>query len=225
MRYNSVAKIAIRSGAMLAAALLLAGCFDVDFNVNIKRDGSGSIAVKMALGPQLTEAVKGEKMDGRKGLLAPHNPGTAVTTAIVDGRRVVTETLRFAKLSDVTMETMTLEVIDRGPGPFGVKLSRVRLAPSNSRPGSTPTPSGTISADVFRGYHYGMTMHLPCIVAKATPTDRDGKKLDLKVENSMANGATVEWKMPLVLMDASAPAFEIECWSWHGIVPGKTKAK
>jgi hypothetical protein len=219
----------LRIAGVLASALLLAGCFDIAFDIDLKSDGSGTIAAKTVLSRDMSKLAKEDKGKSTPELLAKDNKAVTVTRSETDGRLTTGETLAFRRLSDVSLDDSRFEVIDLGRTIYGVDRSHIRFVTggeSDRKGGREPSEKSEIVTSLLKGYFYTLTLHVPCNVGKASSPKISGTAVAPNIQTSFWHGSTVQWKLPMELFFAAAgkrQVFEVECWSWFGIPAGKTK--
>jgi hypothetical protein len=211
-----------------AAVFVLAGCLDITFDIAIDSDGSGAIAVATVFSKEMSQAAESKNSGPSEIMLSRDNKNVRVKREMKDGRYSVTESLSFKQLSDVTLSESVLEVADLGRTFYGTDRTRVRWA-GKQQPGkhSGEAKGDKEVSDLFKGYFYTVTMHVPCNVTYAGQPKIGGTVIKPDVQISLLHGSTVQWKVPMELIERDAgdgqPAFDLECWSWYGIKPGKTK--
>jgi hypothetical protein len=231
MTGNSSAHSRIASfAAIAAAAFLLAGCFDVTFDIDLHNDGGGKVTVTTVLSKEMTAmANQGGKKGPNAMFLAKHNKTAQVTSETRDGRLAVSEAMTFKKLSDLEFGDAALEVTNLGRSFFGVNHTRIRWISQEEKKGkqSKYSPFTNAVASPFKGFFFTLRMHVPCNVSKASKFMVNGELLRPRVFGNWLSGSVVEWKIPLDQMigtEESTPrVFEVECWSWYGVKAGKTR--
>lgn len=219
-----------RIAVLAATSLLLAGCFDLKIGVDLKSDGSGTLTNEVIFSKEMTDTLKqtGGKMPQPK-----MNEGGRQTSAIRGGQMVQTNVVTFTSVSGLKMSGQGLEVRDLGRTWFGAHRSEIVLGGSNqsgSKPSSSDRNNPFYKAMMaqFEGHFVSVTMHVPCNVSRADPIRVGNKSVAPSIESSWSSGATVRRKLSLLdMMSDHGPGdarFSLECWSWNGIVPGKSKA-
>ncbi|MBS0471904.1 MAG: hypothetical protein JSR60_12580 [Proteobacteria bacterium] len=220
---------ATRAAVLLAAGLLLSGCFDLNIGLNLKSDGSGTLTNEVIFSKEMTDTFKqtGGKLPQPKA-----SNGGKQTSAMRGGRLVQTNLITFSAVSGITMSGQGLEVRDLGRTWFGAHRSAIVLG-SSGKPAPKPSTSDKDNPFYkammaqFDGHFVSVTMAVPCNVSHADPIKMGKRSIAPTVESSWTSGATVRWKVPLhdMLSDdgTNDVRFALECWSWNGIAPGKSK--
>jgi hypothetical protein len=224
----------LASGAVFAAAaFVLCGCFDVQYDVTLRNDGSGSVVTKIAYDKETSGYMtqNGAKPQTESKVLRNGKP-VPKTSKMQDGRLTETQTVDFKRLSELTMPGTGIEVIDMGRSFLGADTSRVRMnfgkrGADPKKPGGESPATNKMIAEIMNGHYLTVTLHLPCNVETANNLSIAGTKVAPTVEKSMFHGSTVAWKIPMAAVFNSsnneAPKFDVVCWSWYGIPAGKSK--
>ena len=214
-------------------ALLLTGCFDARYDVGLNNDGSGSIAIEIVLDKDLSRDLL---KDGKGKLDKQANQSQLGKNAktnqrVENGSIVVSQSLAFKSLSDITGGDVDVEVQNLGRSFVGVSRSRIRLATTNNRAKAKHDSGGEMAdqfvSQMFKGHEMRVTMHLPCTVESAQELHHNGAVYAAKVDKSWFAGSTVEWRLPmadaLALQEHGHSDFVATCWSWSGITPGRSR--
>jgi hypothetical protein len=219
----------------VVAALLLSGCFDGHYDIGLKNDGSGTVAVDLVLDTDLSRDVlkegKGKFQQADQSQLGKNAHSSQ---RVENGSLIISQRLNFKSLSEITGGNVDIEVSSLGRSTFGVARSRIRFATSRN-----PGEKGQKQADdvgdqlidqMFKGHEMRVTMHLPCQVESAEPLRRDGAVYAPTVNKNWFGGATVEWRVPMpvmIKMDSHGGPhdFVATCWSFAGIKPGRSRVK
>lgn len=226
MTYRTIVRHASRVGVAIAASFLLSGCLDIAFDISLKGNGTGSIAVGTTFGPQLTELMKDDKTDTSDTFLAKYNKDAVISEDIVNNRLTRTETIDFKALSDVTLAGSSLEVSDLGQTAEGRYRQHIRFVPDADKDDEESDQDSKKTAAIFKGYFFSTTIHVPCTVTEATPKAVGDTPIEARIENGTGGGATVSWKIPLdllILNGGDLPTFDIDCVCAKPMPPGVTK--
>lgn len=220
---------------LLVMAFSLAGCFDIQFDVTLHSDGSGNIRTTAEMSKELSGLMqmdkdkKGKTKDRDLSILAKNNKNVAVETSVKGGRVTAIERKAFKSLSDLSLGETRLEVVDLGRSFPGVDRTRVRWLSSADFKGMSkdnPEARDPMILNFFKGYAYALTLRLPCNVTNANEMKLGTVTVKPEIAKRWNNESTVKWTVPmdaLLAAESGPPVFEVECWSWAGIKPGKTK--
>jgi hypothetical protein len=227
---SGLTKTLARGAVLTAAGLLLAGCFDLTVDIGLKNDGSGTLTTEVVFSKEMTDTFKstGGKIPQPKNV-----NGGRQTSTMRNGQMVQTNVMTFTNVSGLKMAGQALEVSDGGRTWFGAHRSGIAWS-SGGKPGKKGEPPPDKNNPFYKammaqfaGHYVTVTMAVPCNVEHADPIKVNGKTVEPSVEGSWSNGATVRWKIPLLDMISdehpSDSRFALQCWSWYGIVPGKSK--
>ncbi len=220
----------------VVAALLLAGCFDGHYDIGLKNDGSGTVAVDLVLDKDLSRDVlkqgKGKFQQADQSQLGKNAHSSQ---RVENGSLIISQKLDFKSLSEITGGNVDIEVTKLGRSTFGIARSRIRFAASRNPAAKghqqAPGDVGDQFIDqIFRGHEMRVAMHLPCQIERAEPLRRDGAIYAPTVHKSWFGGATVEWRVPMPVMiktdSRGGPRdFVATCWSFAGITPGRSRTK
>lgn len=218
------------------AALLLSGCFDGHYDIGLKNDGSGTVAIDLILDKDLShDILKEGKGKFKQADQSQLGKNAHSSQRVENGSLIISQSLAFKSLSEITGGNVDIEVANLGRSTFGVAHSRIRFATSRS-PGAkgqkqAPGDVGDQLIDqMFKGHEMRVTMHLPCQVESAEPLRRDGAVYAPTVHKSWFGGSTVEWRVPMPVMikmdsHGGPHAFVTTCWSFAGITPGRNRTK
>ena len=75
------------------------------------------------------------------------------------------------------------------------------------------------------GHTLTMTMELPCTVTRADEVKLNFAQVAPSVSRDLLQGSTVRWVVPLRALFATPNGkitFEVECFSFAGVKPGRT---
>ncbi len=217
-----------------ASAFILSGCFDVQYDVTLHNDGSGTISTKIVYDKEMSAyaSQKGNTPQTESKILRNGKP-VPRTSKMRDGLLIEEQIVDFARLSDLTLPGNGVEVADLGRSILGVDTSRVHVNFGKPQSGSASkrdeeSPGAKkMIAQIMDGHYLTVTMHLPCTVEKANTLSMMGTTITPVVEKSWLHGSTVKWQIPMALVFTSsnkdAPQFDVVCWSWMGIPAGKSK--
>jgi hypothetical protein len=225
----------LASGAVFAAsAFILGGCFDVQYDVTLHNDGSGTISTKIVYDKEMSAyaSQKGNTPQSESDVLRNGKPVPRVSK-MRDGRLTEEQIVDFVRLSDLTMPGNAVEVTDLGRSILGVDRSRVQVnfgKPQNrtaAKHDEESPEAKKMIAEIMNGHYLTVTLHLPCNVENANTLKMAGTVIVPDVEKSMFHGSTVKWQIPMATVFTSsnkdAPRFDVVCWSWMGIPAGKSK--
>src|SRR6185312_14669563 len=168
----------VRFALVAVTACALAGCFDLDQNLSVNRDGSGRYTFAVTLDGAMADAMKNGKGDDKSNPLAPNK--ATVATVSHDGKVTKTATVDFKALSEITLknERMSLKVLDAGL--FGITPKRVRFRHSFAvgdakaeRSGGTSKSDDQMSqqllAGLFGNHEYSFTLTVPGSIERVAP--------------------------------------------------------
>lgn len=214
----------ISIAVVFASAVLLAGCFDLQFDLTLHNDGSGTMVAKTTLNKEMSAMAAKDKDKPSGSLLAKNNKNVRQTAKNENGIVSMEETVEFKRLSDIALEGDGLEVTDLGRSIFGVDRTRIRWDLGADKK-DKDREGGDMAAQVFAGHYLTVNMQLPCNVETAAALSLDGKQIVPVVKKSLLNGSTVQWRIPLEQLFAggSNAQIDVTCWSWYGIPAGKTR--
>jgi hypothetical protein len=222
-----------RFAVLLAAGLLLGGCFDAHYDIALDNDGSGSIAMDVLLDKDISRDIL---KNGKPGLTTERKGGLGRNAVerrrVENGRIVISQTLAFKTLSEISASDVDLEVRDLGRTFYGMDRSLIRFSAGDNggrrnQDGHDAFAAG-FAAQMFKGHEMRVVMHLPCTVEMAnTPAYEDARFVP-KVEKSWFHGSSVEWKLPMAAMMAMSEdggtSFTVTCKSFRGIPAGRSGA-
>ena len=130
---------------LCGAAILLAGCFDVQLGINLHNDGSGAVTTRIILSKEMTDMAAAGRSKPMPALLGKDNRNVRTTSEIRNGQLVTEETVGFAHLSDVPLSDDNIEVTNLGRTFFGAARSRIRwsLGSTHNDPNAAPIVLGS----------------------------------------------------------------------------------
>lgn len=229
-----------RAALLCSAALLLTGCFDGQYDVGLKNDGSGRVAVRIVLDKELSRDILKDGKGKLKQQKLESDLGKNARTSqhVENGQIVIDHSLDFRSLSEVTGGDVEIEVRNAGRTGFGATKSIVRFATSADPAKTHDKKDGgddygaEILNQMFKGHEMRVTLHLPCVVENANTIfdPHDKAAYAPKIDKSWFRGSTVEWRLPMAVALAQeihgGPRFyTATCWSFSGITPGRSRTK
>jgi hypothetical protein len=223
-----------RAFVLASAAVLLTGCFDGHYDLGLKNDGSGRLAVEIVLDKDLSRDILKEN----KGKLSPELDHSSLgknarkSQRIENGAIVIAETLDFRSLPEVSGGNVDIEVKALGRTILGAARSQDRFA-ATAHPAGGPKNDRSdfgrqLVDQVFKGHTFTLTMRLPCVVEGASTVVADGVSYSPKIDKGWFRGSTVAWSMPMSAAfgsEGTARDFTATCWSYAGITPGRSRAR
>lgn len=214
-------------------SLVLAGCFDARYDVNLNNDGSGRVAVDVVLDKEISQDMLKRNAKGMDFQPDGSQLGKSAQTErrVENGQIIVRQTLDFKTPAEINAREVNLTIDDLGRSILGVARSRIRLStgkhPTGPKDINDRTVGDKIVTEMFKGHEIRVTMHLPCTVENARELMRDKSVFAPTVKKSWFGTSTVTWRMPLaeylILQNRrERDVFEAICWSWAGIKPGRS---
>jgi hypothetical protein len=213
-----------RVAAVLAAALALAGCFDLELTLNLNSDGSGSLSSRAILSKHVAElGGGGDPPESR--LLGDHR--VRRKAQIRNGQLVQEEMTEFESLALLRgIEGGSIEVTSRGRSWWGGERSRVRwVLKTTKRASDAPPPDPRLIESMVRGHILIVEMNLPCTVSHARDVKLNTATIEPYVSRAVFFGSKVRWVVPLSALVATPNdkvTFDVECLSFSGIRQGRT---
>ena len=183
----------LRAGAAGLAVLLVAGCFDLEHDVTIKGDGSGSVRVAL-----ITDPVLGKDTDFES-ILESDDRDSEIREYSEDGKFIHEEIIRFDSLEDLTLqdEEMRVSAAPRmfwGLGPNQARFERTLYVDAKN------SDEFRIMERVFLDHTYSFSVTLPGFVTGAAAVTANGKTIEPE-----RSGATTTWVIPLADLAVSEP--------------------
>ena len=221
---GAITKRNIRTAAILATALLLAGCFDLELTLKLNSDGSGTLSTRAIVSKELIDLGNGKPPDSK---LLGESGQVRHKTEIRNGQLVQEETTDFDSLDQLRgIEGGRIEVTAQGHTFWGAERSRVRwILRTSKHPTDAPPPDPRVVEMMVGGHILIVEMDIPCTVMKAETVKLNTTSVAPIVSSDVISGSTVRWVVPLSALFATPNdqiAFDVECWSFAGIKPGKT---
>jgi hypothetical protein len=213
-----------RLALIVAAAFALTGCFDLELTLNLNSDGSGTLASRAILSKQIVDLgartrppesrLLGEGRVRRK-------------TEIRNGQLVQEEFTEFDNLQELRgIEGGSIEVTARGSTFWGAERSRVRwILRTSKHQSEAPPPDPRMIEPMVRGHILIVEMNVPCTVTTARDVTLNTTTVPAYISRNVLAGSKVRWVVPLAALMATPNdkiVFDLECWSFAGIKPGKT---
>jgi hypothetical protein len=215
----------VLAAAALAGALALSGCFDLELTLKLNSDGSGTLSTRAILSKQIVDlGARGRPPESR--LLGQHGR-VRRKSEIRNGELVQEEIAEFASLEDLRgIKGGTIEVTSRGTTFWGAERSRVRwILHTSKRQSDAPPPDPRIVENLVRGHILIVEVNIPCTVTDARDVKLNTTSVPPYVTRDVLRGSRVRWVVPLSALMATPNdkiVFDVECWSFAGIKPGKT---
>jgi|WetSurMetagenome_2_1015567.scaffolds.fasta_scaffold31870_3 hypothetical protein len=221
-----------RFAVLLGAGLLLGGCFDAHYDIALNNDGSGSIVMDVLLDKDVSRDIlqKNGKPDFKTEKKGGLGKNAVERRRVENGRIVISQSLAFKTMTEISASDVDLEVRDLGRTLYGMERTLIRFgAGDNGGRRNTdkhdPFAAG-FAAQIFKGHEMRVSMHLPCTVESANTLSYEDASYVPKVEKSWFHGSSVEWKLPMVAMmamsEAGGTSFTVTCKSFRGIKPGRS---
>jgi hypothetical protein len=212
-------------GAVIAASLALAGCFDLELTLNLNSDGSGSLSTRAILSKEMVDL--GVRTDPPESRLLGDGHRVRRKSQIRNGQLVQEESTEFSALEQLRgIEGGTIEVASRGSTFWGGERSRVRWTLYTSKRASdAPPPDPRLIEHAVRGHILIVEMNLPCTVSHARDVKLNTTTVSPYISRALLFGSKVRWVVPLSALVATPNdkiAFDVECISFSGIKPGRT---
>ena len=224
MSIGATMKRTLGIGAIFAAALLLAGCFDLELTLKLHGDGSGTLSTRAIVSRQVVDFGHGRLPDSK---LLGESGHVRHKTEIRNGQLVQEETTDFESLDQLRgIEGGRIEVTSQGRTFWGAERSRVRWVLRTSKQASdAPPPDPKVVEMMVKGHILIVEMDIPCTVMHAETVKLNFTSVTPFVSSDVISGSTVRWVVPLSALLATPNdqiAFDVECWSFAGIKPGRT---
>ncbi len=218
-------KRAFRIGAVLAAALLLAGCFDLELTLKLNSDGSGRLSTRAILSKQWVDLTGVNTPPDSK--LLGNDRRVRRKSEIRNGQLIQEEIRDFHSLSELRgVEGGSIEVTSLGRTFWGAEQTRVRwVLRASKRESDAPPPDPSVVDSLIAGHIVIMEIDVPCTVTRADPVKLNTTSVGAFVNSDVIQGSTVRWLVPLKALVATPNdkiVFQMECWSFEGIRPGKS---
>lgn len=213
--------------AVMAAALVLSGCFDLELTLTLNSDGSGQLSTRAILAKQVVDLATRDRPPESR-LLGESNR-VRRKAEVRNGQLVQEESTEFDSLDQLQgIKGGSIEVTSRGGTFWGAERSRVRWVLYTTKgPSEAPPPDARLVESMVRGHILIMEMNLPCTVTKAHEVKLNTTSVPAYVSRDIVLGSKVRWVVPLSALLATPNdkvVFDVECWSFVGIKPGKTPA-
>ena len=191
------ARQGVRIAAVAAAALALAGCFDLELTLKLNGDGSGRLSTRAILAKEWVNLGAHAKPPESKLLGAGRHVHRK--SEIRNGQLVQEESTNFDNLSQLKgIEGGAIEVKSLGRTFWGAERTRVRwVLHTSKRPSEAPAPDPRILDSVLGGHTLTMTMELPCTVTRAEEVKLNFAQVAPSVSRDLLQGSTVRWVVPL----------------------------
>jgi hypothetical protein len=203
---------------LAVTACVLSACFDLDQDVSIHRDGSGTYRMAIAAEGAIGTALKDDRKN-KDDMLKPNK--AVVTTEVRGGKVIKTARVDFQKLSDIVLndESVSLTVLDRGW--FGITPSHMRFRRSymvdaaRAKQKAPVTGDDQIGRDMIKGifgdHTYSFSVTLPGSIDRIAPVKIDGVEVKPDVSGDFYHGHTIVWRMPLtMLFETNRLNFEVD---------------
>lgn len=200
----------LRWALLAVTACVLSACFDLDQDVSIHRDGSGSYRMTITAEGAIGTALKDDKKN-KDDMLKPNK--AVVTTEVRGGKVVKTARVDFRNLSELALndENVSLTVLDRGLfgiGPSHVRFRRTFLVDAARAKQKAPaTADDQIGKDMLRGifgdHTYSFSVTLPGSIDRVAPVRISGVEVKPDVSGDFYHGHTITWRMPLTMLFAT----------------------
>jgi hypothetical protein len=211
---------------LCGAAILLAGCFDVQLGIKLHNDGSGAVTTRIILSKEMTDMAAAGRSKPMPALLGKDNRNVRTTSEIRNGQLVTEETVGFAHLSDVPLSDDNIEVTNLGRTFFGAARSRIRWSLGSTHNDPNAGDMRAMAAFLV-GHTFTLSMEIPCHVEKASNVSVNGISMAPSVQGDWMRGSTVQWQVPLTAlfsgMNGGNVTFDAVCWSWLGIPSARTQ--
>jgi hypothetical protein len=202
------------AAVLMAAAVGLSGCFDLDQSVAINRDGSGQYRLSLAARGMMGEAMKNGKSDIHFG----QNANTRTRTVIEGDKVTKVSTVDFKQLSDLALSNETIAVAVRGHELFGLGTThavfrRVFSVDDAKRQNMHDDDSGAgkaVIASLFGDHTYVFAVRLPGSIDWIAPVWVGDAQVKPEVSGDDVSGHTITWRMPLTdLIETRALHFSV----------------
>jgi len=192
---------------LAVTACALSACFDLDQDVSIHRDGSGTYRMTIKAEGAIGTALKDDKKS-KNDMLSPNK--AVVTTEVRGGKVVKTARVDFQKLSDVVLDDENVSLTVRDHGWFGVTPSHVRFRrtfmvdAARAREKAPSASDDQIGKDMIKGifgdHTYSFSVTLPGSIDRIAPVKIDGVEVKPDVSGDFYHGHTIVWRMPLTML-------------------------
>ena len=188
------------------ACLTLAGCFDLEQDLNIKGSGAGSFEVTLRVDPAFKDALQNET------ILGAQKAPVEVTREVKDGQYVQNERVTFNSLSELRLPNETLSIVNHGSELFGVGPKDLTLTRVVENSGADTT-SAAMMRTVFSDRTYTFKVSLPGWIGRAYPVVLGDEQIAPQV-----NGSTVTWQIPMArAVLASELVYKVDFYAFVNI--------
>lgn len=199
------ARIGFRLIAALAA-LALAGCFDLEQDLDIKGSGAGSFEVSLRIDPTFKDALQNET------LLGAQKAPVEVTRSVKNGQYIQDERVTFNSLSELRLPNETLSIVSNGAELFGVGPKDLTLTRTVENAGADSS-SASVMRTVFADRTYTFKLSLPGWIGRAYPLVIGDEQIAPQV-----NGSTVTWQIPMArAVTASQLVYKVDFYAFMNI--------
>jgi hypothetical protein len=200
MRFTALASKRLLSfGAVVACAVGLGGCFDLDQKVAIGRDGSGGYAIALT-----TDGVMADAMRKKPADLEVGDMHMVTHVATVGDKTVQTSGTSFHDLSDLKLSDETISLHVKGQKLLGLMGTQVNFHRSfavdharRDRDQGDEKMGRDILTSMFGDHTYSFSVWLPGEIDKANTIHAGSRTIEPTIRPA-GDGHTVTWKMKLV---------------------------
>jgi hypothetical protein len=214
-----------QAALVLAGALVLSGCFDLELTLKLNSDGSGTLSTRAILSKEIVDM--GARAEPPESRLLGDGRRVRRKSEIRNGQLVQEEVAEFSSLENLRgIKGGSIEVASRGTTFWGAERSRVRWTLHTTKgPSDAPPPDPRLLESMVRGHILIVEMNIPCTVSDARHVKLNTTSVPPYVTHDILRGSKIRWVVPLSALMATPNdkiVFDVECWSFSGIKPGRT---
>ncbi len=188
-----------------ALALLVAGCFDLEHEVTIEGDGSGSVRLALITDPVLAESADFES------ILTAEDQNSEIREYTEDGRFIHEETVRFDTLDGLSLRDEKMQVTSSPRALFGIGPNQARFERTLSL-GPQSDDDLRILERIFLDNTYTFSVTLPGWITGAEPVMVSGTEIAPERQ-----GATTTWTIPMADLATSGDVtFRVDFVGYFG---------
>jgi hypothetical protein len=202
-------KSLLRMVTPVAMAVALTGCFDLDQNVSVGRDGAGHYQVAITADGFIGSALKSNSP--KDDLTA----GNRAQTEIHDNNGRVTRisTVDFKSLGDLKLGDEAMSIDTHGADFFGIgsthatfryvfSIDRAKREHAKDAGGDSDMGKQILQS-MFGGHTYVFRVTLPGSIEKIAPVRIGDEEIKPEVTGDFYNCHTITWRMPLATLFAA----------------------
>lgn len=188
----------LRFAALAVTACALSGCFDLDQDMTVYRDGSGRYRIAVTAEGELGQAIRKDK----RNVLAPNE---ARSTLSVNGDRVTrTASVDFTDLSALKLDDERVRLKVLSPGFLGITPTHVRFRyvvnmghARKTQANGDEAVGNAVMAGMFGDHRYRFAATLPGSIERVATVKVGGMEVKPEISGDFYHGHTVAWRMPL----------------------------